>query len=296
MSSTFLAPSTVTRIADKALTTPFVQTGRCESLYDLVTIPIFESASNGPSTISSAAFLISDVANRHFSACQPNGWDNQDPASQFHFSPAVCTSYWTYYEMMRTSTDFGNGTLAPYSTAYCCASLTAPCYRYIDAGWTSTTVTVWSTGTKTTKVFSEGYMAHAAWEISWAASDTASMSPTPPSLDSGEYFSTWVPGQALITPTPEPTKHQTDKSLTKLLNFYMIGLPLIGVAVIACGIWCCCMVRRAKRRETFQLEQWRLEHPTSISQTAQNPSRTPDDPSKSPGGALVGAVASGAPN
>ncbi|KAJ5836481.1 hypothetical protein N7447_002507 [Penicillium robsamsonii] len=231
---------------------------------------MLKSASYGSSTISPVAFLISDVADPHFSACQPNGWDHRDPASQFHFSPAVCPSYWTYFEMRRTSTKFGNENLAYYSTAYCCASdyqlwdryqsspitsLTAPYYRYTEAGWTSTTVTIWSTGTKTTKVFTEGYMAHAVWEISWAASDTVSMSPTLPPLDSGEYFSTWVLGQSLTMPSLEPTKDQNDPTLTTLGYFLMVGLPLIGVEIIACSVWCCFTIRRANRREAAQLKQ-----------------------------------------
>lgn len=120
MSSTFSAPSTVTQTVFQTVTTPFIQASSCLSIYDLTTLPILRPA-GGSSTISPVAFLISDAANPQFSACQPNGWNDGDAASQFHFSPAVCPSDWTYYEIRRTSSKAGKGNLDPYSTAYCCA-------------------------------------------------------------------------------------------------------------------------------------------------------------------------------
>ncbi|KAJ5867697.1 hypothetical protein N7534_002250 [Penicillium rubens] len=285
MSSTFSAPSTVTQTVFQTVTTPFIQASSCLSIYDLITLPILRPA-GGSSTISPVAFLISDAANPQFSACQPNGWNDGDAASQFHFSPAVCPSDWTYYEIRRTSSKAGKGNLDPYSTAYCCASgyqlwntltsfltpfyvtsLPTPCYQYVHAGSTSITVSMSPSGTETTKIFTEGYIAHAAWGISWAASDTASMSPALPLLDSEQYIPTWVPGQSVTAPS-EP-KSQNDSALTALGYLLMVGLPLIGVAIIACAVWCCFTIRRARRREAPQLEQWRLEHPTSIFRTPQ---------------------------
>ncbi|KAJ5475946.1 hypothetical protein N7475_001675 [Penicillium sp. IBT 31633x] len=197
-------------------------------------------------TTSSVAFLISDAADPRFSACQPNGWENPQASfilAQLDYRP------WDRSE--------------PFPIT----SLATPCYYYIDPGWTTVTVSKSASGTKTRRYLTEVYMVHAAWAISWAASDTASMSPSLPPLDSKQFIPTWVPGQSLTTP-PEP-KRQTDRALTQLGYIYMVGLPLIGAAVIACGVWCCFTVRRARRREAPRLEQWRLEHPTSIFKTAK---------------------------
>jgi hypothetical protein len=139
-----------------------------------------------------------------------------------------------------------------------------------------------------------GYMAHAAWEISWAASDTATMYPRPPSLDSDQYIPTWVPGQSL-TPPPEPTHQNEHRPYATYYKLLEIGLPIICITILAGCIWCCVAMRRASRREAPQRAQWRLDHPTSIFRS-QNPTSTVHNAtSNSPEGAPVGTVASGAP-
>ncbi|KXG50062.1 uncharacterized protein PGRI_060290 [Penicillium griseofulvum] len=191
---------------------------------------------------------------------------------------------------------------------------TYPCYQSIEAGGTTITVPyLWSGKYETTKVFTKGYMAHAAWEISWAASDIATMYPTPPSLDSDQYIPTWVPGQSL-TPPPEAT-HREHNPVAKENKFLQIGIPIIVIAAVAGCVWCCIAIKRADRREAPQRAQWRLDHRTSIFRS-QNPTGTVHDPtsaiqdptstvqdptstvhnptSNSPEGAPVGIVASGA--
>ncbi|KAJ5788645.1 hypothetical protein N7457_003635 [Penicillium paradoxum] len=254
----------------------------------------------GSSTTSPVAFLVSDAANPQFSACQPDSWNDEDPARQFHFSPAVCPSDWTYYSVRRIFPTAASQ--KDHSTAYCCArfvhehprlhfqtgslirshnfsgydlwdtwldfpitSLARPCYQYIEAGATRITIPIESSGTGTTRVFKKGYMAHEAWAISWAAENTAGMSPALPALDSVHDIATWVPGQS-VTSFPQP-KSQNDSVLVGLGKFYYIGLPLICVAALAGGICCCITVRRSKRREAAKLEQWRLEHPTGMFRT-----------------------------
>ena len=87
MSSTAAAPH--------ALTTPFVPPQNCS---DQFVTTSFESSfywhSGSNTTVS---ILASGPADYRFAACQPPGWDQG--TSSFHFSPAVCPSGWTAYDL-----------------------------------------------------------------------------------------------------------------------------------------------------------------------------------------------------
>jgi hypothetical protein len=65
------------------------------------------------SELVTAHIALSNSADPRFATCQPSGWAAVPPASRFSFSPAVCPSGWTAYDLGTTA--------ASVSTAYCCA-------------------------------------------------------------------------------------------------------------------------------------------------------------------------------
>lgn len=142
--------------------------------------------------------------------------------------------------------------------------MTNPCTRKISPNETTITVTLSShstdLGPAPTHIFTEGIIAHNAWHISWHKTDTPTLSPSLPELTSGKWIPTWVPGQT-IAPGEydrEPEHRNENPGWEHLVFFEMIGLPIIGVAVIACSIWGCIACRRARRKERMMLEK-RLE-------------------------------------
>lgn len=111
-SSTSLSKPGGTATNVLALTTPFVQKPDCESIWALSHVASYEDDGH----LTSEAFLASDADDERFTSCQPPGWASVVPASRFSFSPAVCPSNWTYYDMASTT---NAGTT--FTTAYCCA-------------------------------------------------------------------------------------------------------------------------------------------------------------------------------
>ncbi|KAJ5121653.1 uncharacterized protein N7515_009614 [Penicillium bovifimosum] len=232
------------------LTTPFVQPSGCTLAVELTTITT--SALGTPTTIT---VLASNAAAPGFPSCQPSGWNTGAKYDDlFTFSPAVCPQDWTYFEMSSTK---------HYSAAYCCASgfgfsgewyalptsaLTPVCARTFSAGETTITAPLVSR-TDATGTFTEGVIVHRAWHVTWAESDTATMSPSLPPLTSGKYLARWEPGQAV--PDGWYDRHNGDNSgirgWSSLLYFTEIGVPLIGVAILACGAWLCIRRRRKHR-------------------------------------------------
>jgi hypothetical protein len=107
--------SSPTRATLQALTTPFVPPPNCADQF--TTTAFISSYTTGTeSGYSIISFLASDPADPRFSACQPSGWDrNLD--SDFQFSPAVCPSGWTAYNLGGTVSN----PEAPFTTAYCCS-------------------------------------------------------------------------------------------------------------------------------------------------------------------------------
>jgi hypothetical protein len=96
---------------------------------------------------------------------------------------------------------------------------------------------------------------HNAWRIAWESSDRAVLSPTPPQLTCREAFATWVPGEAAKQEcSPEPDESAYNSSSTRwnkpLLNFLMIGVPILGVALLVCIGICCWRTCREKRKDS----------------------------------------------
>ncbi|KAJ5988233.1 hypothetical protein N7481_003443 [Penicillium waksmanii] len=230
--------TTATTVMATALTTPYVQPSGCTSAFELTTITA--SPLGTPRTVK---VLASDAAAPGFSSCQPSGWDTgASDDDLFTFSPAVCPQDWTYYEMSSTK---------DYSAAYCCASgftfraegyvlptsaLMPACGRTINSGETTITAPL-ASRTDATGTFTQGMIVHRAWHVTWAESDTATMSPSLPPLTSGKYLAVWKPGQGV--PDGAFDHHNGDNSGVRgwnsLLYFAMIGVPIIGVAILACG-------------------------------------------------------------
>ena len=104
--STATRPSVAaTATALLVLTTPFVQPPGCDSHFTLTNAP---TSTNTRDHVTSMMSVLSSLP---VASCYPSGWDSVISQSRFHFSPAVCPSGWTYYDMADLST---------ISTAFCC--------------------------------------------------------------------------------------------------------------------------------------------------------------------------------
>ncbi|OBT50749.1 hypothetical protein VE04_09274 [Pseudogymnoascus sp. 24MN13] len=200
-STSFSTPvATVTNLL--ALTTPFFQKPECASIWTLSHVSTHDT--NGVAT--TVAFLASDVDDERFTSCQPSGWGSVVPASRFSFSPAVCPSDWTYYSMAST---YHEG--ITFTTAYCCAGGFALGSGFPDSPYLTTGVPclrdaagdVSTAGTLLDQV-------HEAWHISWAASDTSSLSPALPEITSDMHVDTWVPGQTITPGMYDNTRYRHD--------------------------------------------------------------------------------------
>jgi hypothetical protein len=128
--------------------------------------------------------------------------------------------------------------------------LSPACSRTFKSGETTITAPL-ASNTEIMGTFTEGMIVHRAWHVSWAASDTASMSPSLPPLTSGKYLATWEPGQVIADGMYD--HHNGNNSgvggWSSLIYFAAIGVPLIGVALITCGGWLLCRKRRKRRAQ-----------------------------------------------
>lgn len=91
-------------------------------------------------------------------------------------------------------------------------------------------------------------MVHQGWAITWAASDTATLTPKLPTLTSSMRVPTWTPGQKIkggaydpSHPSPSTREYLSDG----VFYFLTVGLPIFGALSIGLCIWCC--VRRCKK-------------------------------------------------
>jgi hypothetical protein len=128
--------------------------------------------------------------------------------------------------------------------------LSPACSRTFKSGETTITAPL-ASNTDIMGTFTEGMIVHRAWHVSWAASDTASMSPSLPPLTSGKYLATWEPGEVIADGMYD--HHNGNNSgvggWSSLIYFAAIGVPLIGVALITCGGWLLCRKRRKRRAQ-----------------------------------------------
>lgn len=103
--------------------------------------------------------------------------------------------------------------------------------------------------------------AHDPWMVEWRPSDTTSMSPQPPAMDTCGLIKSWVPGQT-IEPAARPTCRSNDgggggfdisKAAVAAGLTLGLGIPFVIVMIVIC---CCCKIRREKRQaETARRER-----------------------------------------
>jgi hypothetical protein len=136
------------------------------------------------------------------------------------------------------------------------ATMSPPCYRQVDNGVTTIIGTL-SHGAGSTRLFTGGIQMHQAWHVSWAASDTSTLSPSLPELTSSKFIPTWVPGE-----TVPPGKYDRQdgsqnelKGLEGVVWFLEIGIPLIVLALIGSCVWCYIARRRSKRKQRLRQQE-----------------------------------------
>ncbi|KAM5369069.1 hypothetical protein ACJZ2D_009164 [Fusarium nematophilum] len=237
-----------------ALTTPFEERRRCWSKWRRREVP-----ASGRRTM---AVLMSEPV----SSCYPSGWDDAVPESRLHFSPAVCPSGWVYHSMGEQA--------AEVSTAICCESgYTWGDFRGYDL-ITSMVPSEWHCGRWVKNIDTrapenmarntaadETLFLHPAWFVSWGASDTSTLTPQLPTLTSGRMVPTWTPGQEIPDRKYNDSSRDDGPFGTPLLQFIMIGIPIIAVAFIAIGITCCVRHSRWKaRKRAFEMSMQARPH------------------------------------
>jgi hypothetical protein len=103
-------------------------------------------------------------------------------------------------------------------------------------------------------LFPNGMHVHNAWHIAWASSDRASLSPTPPVLDYHQSFSVWAPGEPVTSTGSCPDCDTDDGHFDgPLIVFLVIGLPVIGLALMIS--WCICCICHARKRRTAAVQR-----------------------------------------
>ncbi|KAL2810105.1 hypothetical protein BJX63DRAFT_434625 [Aspergillus granulosus] len=261
--------SSGTTAAPQALTTPFVPPESCIDQFRTTSyISSFRWNSFSTTTLR---VLVSEEAE----SCLPSGWDGR--GSELRFSPAVCPSAWTAYDLGGTvSVERSLVTRSKtVSTAFCCSSgftlsylsgIPIPdtaanaCFQPIPTTAPSPSSTTTDPDTQTTTAatnpFPHGLRVHEAWHITWEASDASTLSPSPPDLGSCTTIAleSWVPGAPVDSgslacrSSSDGTSHSSSSD-TALFRFLVIGIPVIGVVVIGFGAVFCWRRRRKRGRD-----------------------------------------------
>ena len=262
---------TATVTALLALTTPFQQPTGCDSHF---TITSFISTDNFGTTYT-VPLAISEQVN----SCYPSGWDSVVPESRLCFSPAVCPSGWTYFEMAENT--------EAASTAYCCDRLvytftlsdvfifsflvqdtdtnySLSGYSLIEdpflsdifstacGRWMSDNTMSVDSGSEKAITVENTFVVHEPWVITWMSDDTSTLTPPLPALTNGKRVPTWTPAE--VIPDSKYDRREDNGSLGTSYApetvVVIIVLPVLaGVGILSC-IGCCvvCRIRR-KRRE-----------------------------------------------
>jgi hypothetical protein len=157
-----------------------------------------------------------------------------------------------------------------YGFALPIKTLGPACYKTKTSTWEidttpdliSSTVTydnLWGT--------SETIMAHPAWQITWEASDTSTLSPAPPALTNGMYIDSWVPGSPIEegrydnTGTGGHSSYGSDPGFrgSEMMIAICVGVPMLALCM--CGGCCygCKRHDRKLKREAALADQVQLE-------------------------------------
>ncbi|KAJ0124419.1 uncharacterized protein J7T55_005757 [Diaporthe amygdali] len=213
MSLSTTEPITATSTGPIAIRTPFVQPQDCKTQWKTTTVP----ASVVSGTTIMTPILISEPA----ATCYPSRWDEVTPESRLSFSPGVCPEGWVYNAMAE------DGSSAA-STAFCCNSgfsyLGFPGYALVTSlvpnrcGKFARNIEDDAEDSSDTNL-GKSVMVHQGWAITWAASDTATLTPKLPTLTSSMRVPTWTPGQEIkggaydpSHPSPSTREYLSDGS------------------------------------------------------------------------------------
>ncbi|OAA52893.1 hypothetical protein ISF_09276 [Cordyceps fumosorosea ARSEF 2679] len=237
-------------------TTPFVVPGSCTGNF------------NSTTTVSGTLMYIIDTAPDE-AACNhgqtPTRTTDIDLA--LTFSPGVCPSAWTAYHLQIATTGSGK---SRQSSAWCCPSGFLPssrsggkaCAQTVAANTSSSGYDFYPAATTTQRLATP-------WIVTWAASDTRTMSPRPPILAGSctdaeiagsctdAEIATWTPG-ATVLPADRwchaDSSRDSDLGLlgSPLFWFLVVGVPLIVIGVPS--IVCCCVCPGITRRKRLARE------------------------------------------
>ena len=111
-----------------------------------------------------------------------------------------------------------------------------------------------SHGEGSTRVFTGGFQAHEAWQISWEAADRSTLTPSLPDLTSNKQVPTWTAGETIPTGKydPETGEGNDMPGSGRVIQFAMIGVPIIWVAIIALIVWLIIRHKRTTNRRALQ--------------------------------------------
>ncbi|KAL8415003.1 hypothetical protein RB594_006000 [Gaeumannomyces avenae] len=279
--------SATTATSFAAMTTPFVQAASCADLWSTSTIVTRGAGRN--STSVTLPILVSDTTNPRFATCRPPGMNKTAPEDHLTFSPAVCPSGWTGYQLSLRSTALSvlqpstSVSLYTFTTAQCCAPgftlgwSGAPGYpddlpnsvstRISPACWKVPPRTL-SSSTATTTRSDEAVptadaagipRVHKAWQIMWAPTDASTLSPPPPQIcsTSGWGMASWVPSDPPPTQTCQPS--ESGPSWDSLIILVAVPPAVCFVLIVACCFFCCRRWRRKRRATRFGMGQPQMQ-------------------------------------
>ncbi|KAF0332008.1 hypothetical protein GQ607_000024 [Colletotrichum asianum] len=253
------ATTTATSISLLTITTPWVEPSDCASQWTTSTVS-YEMY--GGTTVTQE-YTISNPA----ATCYPSGWDGFAPEHRLRFRPGVCPDGWVYNDMAEPITRV-------VSTAHCCQRFVIVTLLQITRAKPLTKIHRSSgfdgLGTRTLRSLSTlaplcaksewttagtrsgpRTLVHDAWIVTWAKSDTATLTPKLPTLTSGMRVWTWTPGEKI--PKGRDDANKVDNGVQYMsqgvLWFLMVGMPIIGALMISSCVWCCVRKCKKNRRE-----------------------------------------------
>lgn len=92
-------------------------------------------------------------------------------------------------------------------------------------------------------------MVHQPWAVTWAASDTATLTPKLPTITSSMIVPIWTPGQTIPGGIWDDKGQDNGVQIDGGFLAVIIALPILGFLVTCCLIWCCARACYKKRKE-----------------------------------------------
>lgn len=115
-----------------------------------------------------------------------------------------------------------------------------------------------SHGEGSTVLFTGGLQAHEAWHITWEDAHRSTLTPSLPDLTSGKHVPEWTPGEVIPSGKYDMEREQGSDmpGAQRVVDFAMIGAPILGVAVVAPCIWLCVRHgKNKKKRKRLEIEK-----------------------------------------